>query len=166
MRKRGETCDKRSQKRCTIPEVFDDEDEVVRGEFFCVGCMGTFSVTEGNRHHVVEHADGGLSERWNCIMTCASCHVTLHNGTRKDQTRIFRRLYAYMGSLYGLLFLLQYPANYEGMKRDMVENAMTLGDIREANESIKSQMDNELMHQFAPGTLYVGNNPYVSMFLK
>lgn len=167
MRKRGEVCDKRSQKRCTIPEVLDDNGEVVRNQFFCVGCMGTFSITEGNRHHVLEHTLGGLSEKFNVLMVCSSCHVVLHNGTREDRKRIWRRVYSYMGSRYGMLFLLQWPTYYNGVKADLAASPMTLKEIRKLNEWIKDQLDHELVHQVAPGVLHVApDKPYESVFPK
>lgn len=164
MRKRGQVCDKRSQARCTIPESRNDQDEIDSKRFFCVGCMEAHDLDEGYRHHVLEHTLGGLSEKFNCLMICASCHMVIHNGTRKDRKRIWRRLYTYMGSMYGLLFLLQYPMHYGGMKKDLTEKPLTLAQIRALNESMKDQLDRELMHQIAPGVLHIGTKPYESVF--
>lgn len=165
MRTRGQVCDKRSQLRCTIPESYNDEDELEPNKFFCVGCMGTHEKEDGHRHHVLEHSLGGLSEKFNVLMVCASCHVVLHNGTRNDRKRIWRRLYSYMGSLYGLLFLLQWPTYYEGTKADLAAKPLTLKEFRQLNEWVKDQLDHELVHQIAPGVLHVApDKPYESVF--
>lgn len=166
MRKRGQVCDKRSQARCTIPESRNGEDEVDPTRFFCVGCMESHDIDEGNRHHVLEHAEGGLSERWNVLMLCGSCHAVFHNGTKKDRDRVFMRTFAYMTARYGVLFVWQYKEQHEVFKTALTKEPMTLTQIRHENGLLKRRMDMELAHLISPGVVkfWLSAEPYKSVF--
>lgn len=92
-------------------------------------------VAEAKRHHAVGHAEGGLSERWNVIAICASCHVTIHAGTNKDSYELTMRAKGVLLAKFGLLHWLQ-----EGWVRDMVRsmNPVGLAEYRRLDRIIKN----------------------------
>lgn len=158
-RQRGWACDKRSQQRATTLESENPN------SFFCIGCSKSHDLGDGHRHHVVPHVDGGLSEKWNCLTVCSSCHVMLHGGTQKDQERIHVRVYCYMAATYGILFLLQYQSYCDVIRENAKKAPLSLKEYRKFNEVTKELHYRELLHQMAPGVVTFGGlDPYRSIF--
>lgn len=137
MRKIGQVCDKRSQARCYWLDLKDNL-------FRCPCCDRMPEVAEAKRHHSVAHADGGLSERWNVIAICASCHVTIHAGTNKDSYELNMRARNALLAKFGLLHWIQ-----EGWARDLVRSMKPIGlaEYRRLDRILKngSTKDNAVM---------------------
>ena len=106
--------------------------------FFCIGCKKWFKKDESVGHHVVCHSDGGLSEKWNVLQICRSCHSIAHNGNQDDAKRLNDLFTYFMIANFGLLHLLQIPKMREIIRKEININEFNLKTIRQIDANLKS----------------------------
>lgn len=127
----GTKADKRNPSK-TYQMSIDDE------HFFCIGCKETIKKDELVGHHVVCHSDGGLTEKWNVLQICTSCHAIAHNGKQRDAKRLNDLFTYFMIANFGLLHLLQIQKMREIIREEINTKGWNLKTIRQIDADLKS----------------------------